>query len=85
MRPLTSWASGMPSKKIIESLETFVFVETVLNLKETQDHNTLRDISDRQGAEWESRATTLLQTTMLMPLQMLQSLIELFVQQNLLL
>ena len=85
MRPLTSWASSMPSKKIIESLEMFVFVETVLNLKETPDHNTLRDISDRQGAEWESCATTLLQTTMLMPLQMLQSLIELFVQQNLLL
>ena len=27
---LTSWSTGMPSKKILESLRTFVFVETVL-------------------------------------------------------
>ena len=29
-RRLTSWSNGMPSKKIMESLRTFVFVETVL-------------------------------------------------------
>ena len=30
VRRLTSWSYGMPSKKIMESLRTFVFVETVL-------------------------------------------------------
>ena len=30
VRRLTSWSNGMPSKKLMESLETFVFVETVL-------------------------------------------------------
>ena len=30
VRRLTSWSNGMPSKKIMESLRTFVFVETVL-------------------------------------------------------
>ena len=30
VRRLTSWSNGMPSKKIMESLRMFVFVETVL-------------------------------------------------------
>ena len=30
VRRLTSWSNGMQSKKIMESLRTFVFVETVL-------------------------------------------------------
>ena len=30
VRRLTSRSNGMPSKKIMESLRTFVFVETVL-------------------------------------------------------
>ena len=30
VRRLTSWSNGMPSKKKMESLRTFVFVETVL-------------------------------------------------------
>ena len=30
VRRLTSQSNGMPSKKIMESLRTFVFVETVL-------------------------------------------------------
>ena len=30
VRRLTSWSNGMPSKKIMESLRTFVIVESVL-------------------------------------------------------
>ena len=30
VRRLASWSYGMPSKKLMESLRTFVFVETVL-------------------------------------------------------
>ena len=32
VQPLTSWSNAMPSKKTMESLDTFVIVKTVLGL-----------------------------------------------------